>query len=73
MTDKITPPDMTPFMEALGEHPGRKMFEEYIGAFTKLDDLERAEHIIAQSDTYKNYLLAQKYGIQIYNYTQGEL
>ena len=64
---------MVAFLEALEEHPGRKMYVEYMQAYQSLDPMEQAEHKLAQSDTYRNYLLAQKYGIQIYNYTQGEL
>jgi hypothetical protein len=59
------------FTEALGEHPGRVLFEQYISAYKDLCDIDKAQHKIAQTDTYKNYCLAQQYGIQIYNYTQG--
>lgn len=59
-----------PFMDALGEHPGKKMYDEYIRAYASLDAIERAQHKLAQSQTYTNYVLAKKYGIQIYNYTQ---
>lgn len=62
-----------PFSEALGEHPGQVLFNQYISAYKDLDDVEKAEHKLAQTQTYKNYLLAQQYGIQIYNYTQGQL
>lgn len=62
-----------PFGEALGEHPGQVLFTQYISAYKDLCDVEKAEHKLAQSQTYKNYLLAQQYGIHIYNYTQGQL
>lgn len=58
---------ITSFREEFAPHPGRKMFQEYIQAYSKLPDLERAQHKLANSETYKNYCDAMKYGVQIYN------
>lgn len=63
---------ITSFNEEFAPHPGRKMFQEYIQAYSKLPELERAEHKLANSETYVNYCDAMKYGVQIYNIrTQG--
>ena len=58
---------ITSFTEEFAPHPGRKMWQEYIQAYSKLPELERAEHKLANSETYVNYCDAMKYGVQIYN------
>jgi|14BtaG_2_1085337.scaffolds.fasta_scaffold53722_3 hypothetical protein len=65
--------DIKGFTEALGEHPGRELYKTYIESYSSLTDIEKAQHKISQSETYKNYCLAKQYGIQIYNYTQGNI
>lgn len=62
-----------PFNDALGDHPGQVLFTRYISAYKDLPDVDKAQHKISQSETYKNYCLAQQYGIHIYNYTQGKI
>ena len=59
-----------PFADALGEHPGKKMYDDYVRAYAQLSSVEQGLHKVAQTQTYKNYVLAKQYGIQIYNYTQ---
>ena len=61
------PDGITSFNEEFAPHPGRKMFQEYIQAYSKLPEIERAEHKLANSETYQNYCDAMKYGVQIYN------
>ena len=63
---------ITSFNEEFAPHPGRKMFQEYIQAYSKLPELERAEHKLANSETYVNYCDAMKYGVQIYNIRMGK-
>ncbi len=50
-----------------GAHPGQTMFDNFIQAYKQLDDIDKAQHKLAKSQTYINYLDAQRYGIQIYN------
>ncbi len=59
------------FNEEFAPHPGRKMWQQYIQAYSKLPELERAEHKLANSETYVNYCDAMKYGVQIYNIRMG--
>ena len=54
-------------LDAQNEHPGKKMWRDYIQAYSYLDDIERAQHKLADTQTYRNYCDAMKYGIQIYN------
>ena len=58
---------ITTFTEELGNHPGRDMYVKYIESYTKLPDIEKAQHKLANSQVYRDYLDARKYGIQIYN------
>ena len=55
------------FIDALGEHPGEVLFKQYISAYKDLSDVDKAQHKLANSIVYTNYLDAQKYGIHIYN------
>jgi len=57
----------TPFGEQYDNHPGRKMFQEYIQAYAYLDPVEQAQHKLADSPTWRNYRDAMQLGIQIYN------
>lgn len=50
-----------------GAHPGQTMFDNFIQSYKQLDDMDKAQHKLANSQVYLNYLDAQKYGIQIYN------
>jgi hypothetical protein len=58
---------ITTFTEELGQHPGHVLFEQYISAYKDLDDVEKAQHKLSDSQVYRDYIDAQKYGIQIYN------
>ena len=58
-------------LDAQAEHPGKKMWRDYIQAYSYLPDMERAQHKLADSETYRNYCDAMKYGIQIYNMRDG--
>ena len=65
---------ITSFSEEFAEHPGRKMWQEYIQAYSYMDPLEQAQHKIANSETYVNYVDAMRLGIHIYNHrTNGGL
>tara|TARA_B110000858_G_C17622256_1_gene389535 strand:+ start:361 stop:618 length:258 start_codon:yes stop_codon:yes gene_type:complete len=55
------------FTNELGEHPGIQLFELFIQSYKQLDDVDKAQHKLANSQLYINYLDAQKYGIEIYN------
>lgn len=59
---------ITTFRSEFEEHPGRKMWKEYIQAYAYLDPVEQAQHKLANSQLYIDYCDAQKYGIQVYNY-----
>ena len=59
---------ITSFRSEFEEHPGRKMWKEYIQAYAYLDPVEQAQHKLANSQLYIDYCDAQKYGIQVYNY-----
>jgi hypothetical protein len=59
---------ITTFTEELGDHPGRDLFLKFIKGYTDLDDMSKAQHKLANSQTYIDYCDAQKYGIHIYNY-----
>ena len=59
---------ITTFTEELGQHPGRDLFLKFIKGYTELDDIDKAQHKLANSQTYIDYCDAQKYGIQVYNY-----
>lgn len=59
---------ITTFTEELGQHPGRDLFLKFIKGYTELDDVDKAQHKLANSQTYIDYCDAQKYGIQVYNY-----
>ena len=58
---------ITSFSEEFEEHPGRKMWKEYIQAYAYLDPIEQAQHKLADSPTWRNYSDAMRLGIQIYN------
>jgi len=58
---------ITTFTEELGNHPGREMFVKFIKSYTDLPDIEKAQHKLSNSQLYRDYIDAQKYGIQIYN------
>ena len=59
---------ITTFTEELGSHPGRDLFLKFIKGYTELDDVDKAQHKLANSQTYIDYCDALKYGIQVYNY-----
>ena len=48
-------------------HPGQSLYNEYVDAWKCLDETDQALHKIAETETYLNYRMAQKYGIQVYN------
>lgn len=58
---------ITTFNEELGSHPGRELFLKFIKGYTDLDDVDKAQHKLANSQTYIDYCDAQKYGVHIYN------
>ena len=65
---------ITSFSEEFEQHPGRKMFKEYIQAYAYLDPIEQAQHKLADSPTWRNYSDAMRLGVQIYNHrTNGGL
>lgn len=68
MKDLKRPDGITTFTEELGNHPGRDMFLKFIKGYQDLPDIEKAQHKLANSQVYQDYLDAQKYGIQIYNH-----
>ncbi len=55
------------FTNELGEHPGIQLFELFIQSYKQLDDVDKAQHKLANSQTYIDYCDAQRYGKQIYN------
>ena len=59
---------VTSFSSEFEEHPGRKMWKEYIQAYAHLEPLEQAQHKIANSQTYINYVDAMRLGVHIYNH-----
>ena len=59
---------ITSFRSEFEEHPGRKMWKEYIQAYAYLDPVEQAQHKLADSTTWRNYSDAMRLGIQIYNH-----
>ena len=58
---------ITTFTEEFAPHPGIEMFESFINAYKQLDDIDKAQHKLANSQTYIDYCDAQRYGKQIYN------
>lgn len=59
------------FDQEFQHHPGRKLWQQYIQAWTSLDSVDQAQHKLADSETFRNYCLALKYGVQIYNYQKS--
>ena len=52
-------------------HPGQSLYNEYMGAWAELDETDRALHKIAETETYLNYRMAKKYGVQVHNIMQN--
>ncbi len=48
-------------------HPGKSLYNEIVSTWNALDDVDRALHRVAETDTYATYCLAQQYGHQIHN------
>ena len=66
---KVTnrPDGIKTFTEEFAPHKGVEMFELFINAYKQLDDVDKAQHKLANSQTYIDYCDAQRYGKHIYN------
>lgn len=62
-----TPDGIKIFTKKFAPHPGIEMFDNFIQAYKQLNDMDKAQHKLANSQTYIDYCDAQRYGKQIYN------
>jgi len=49
-------------------NPAELVYEKYTEPYEKLSKSDRALEKLKHSEIYKNWLLAQKYGLQLYNH-----
>lgn len=57
---------------SIAPHPGKSLYTEYMNAWARLDHVEQALHRIAETETYCNYRLAKKYGVQVQNIVNND-
>jgi len=57
---------------SIAPHPGKSLYKEYMNAWARLDATDRALHKIAETETYCNYQLAKKYGVQVQNIVNND-
>ena len=50
------------------EHPGVSKYKEYIHKYKRMSKTDQAFAKLRHAPVYRDYILAQKYGIQIHNY-----